>query len=83
VGVIFICFAECQIAGTRQRFFNLKIEFAECLGPDTRQRHLCRVSTAKHSAKTAFRVFKKILPSSPRLALGKEFFTECHSWTLG
>jgi hypothetical protein len=55
-------------------FFNLKIEFAECPGPDTRQSYLCRVFAAKHSTKTAFRVFKKTLPSAPRLALDKEFF---------
>jgi hypothetical protein len=53
--------------------------FAKCPGSDTRQRHLCRVSTAKHSAKTV----KKTSPSVPRVALGKEFFAECRSWTLG
>jgi hypothetical protein len=32
-------------------FFNLKIFFAECPRPDTRQRCLCRVPSDKHSAK--------------------------------
>jgi hypothetical protein len=57
-----IMFAECQIAGTRQRRlcrvstdrYSTKIcssFFAECQGDGTRQSLLCRVSTGWHSTK--------------------------------
>jgi hypothetical protein len=66
-------------------FFNLKIYFAECPVSDTQQRPpnkhsaklLFRVPTDKHLTKNVFRVLKKSLSSVPRLALGKNFFTEC------
>jgi hypothetical protein len=59
-------------------FFNLKIFFAECPVPGTRQRRLCRVPTDKHSANVCFRVFENSLSSVSRLTLGKAYFAECH-----
>jgi hypothetical protein len=66
---LFLIFVECPRCGTGQSFLkNFKIFFAECQIAGTRQRHLCRVATDRHSTKMCSRFFAEC----PQKALGKD-----------